>query len=104
MRVQHFSLDKLIDAYENSDYIEYSQLFSKDVRKILTKSVFLAGNKKIKYDLGKYISREYLGFLKENEMTVFLWKAQFTKTQNDVLVRLTLSKQNGKNMVMGFYY
>jgi len=97
-------MDNILDGMKSEDYMKYSRDFAKIMKGALPKEKFLTGNEQIKIIFGQYVSREYLGFLKKGNMTLVLWKARFDKTTDHVLIKLTLSKQDGKYLVTGLFF
>jgi hypothetical protein len=54
--------------------------------------------------LGKYQSRTYLGFLQKGNFTVVLWRGRFSASDDDVLIKLVLSKRGDKVLVTGLWF
>jgi len=54
--------------------------------------------------LGKYKSKEYLGFLNQERYTIVLWKGKFAESNNDILIKLVLSKRQDKTVVVGLWF
>jgi len=69
-----------------------------------SKEAFLKSNKQIELLMGSYESRKYLGFLKKSDMTIVLWKGTFDNTQDDVLIKLVISKRKDKYLVTGLWF
>ncbi len=97
-------LDSILDGMKTNDYTKYSKDFDDTMKNALPKEAFLAANKQIRDYMGEYKSREYLGFLKKNNMTVILWKSVFDKSEDEFLVKLIISKQKDKYLVTGLWF
>lgn len=97
-------LDNILKGMKTSDYASYSRDFNNTMKKGLPEKKFLAVNQQIRNQLGDYKSREYLGFLKKRGMTVVLWKSTFDKSKDDILIKLTVSKQKDKYLVTGLWF
>ncbi len=97
-------LNRILTGIKENNYKIYSSDFSDTVKNAVTPKKFTADNEQIEKALGSYLSREYLGYLCVNNMNVVLWKAHFSKTSNDVLVKLVLSRIDGKVAVMGLFF
>jgi hypothetical protein len=104
LKVAEPIMDKLLYSIKVNDYTKCIQLCSEDLQKRLTKKSFEKSVEKW-YDLyGKRTSIEYIGFLNKNNLTVVLWKAQYEKTKNHVMIKLVLTKQNGKIIIVDILY
>jgi hypothetical protein len=97
-------LDNILAGYETHNYTKYSKDFSESLRSVLPEEKFKASGEQIEKVLGKYESREYLGFLNREGLTLVLWKGRFEKAESDILIKLTLSKNGRKNEVEGLYF
>ena len=97
-------IDTILTGMKTEDYAMYSKDFDETMKEALTEEAFLAANKQILESMGDYKSREYLGFLNQGEMTVILWKGTFDKTDNDLLIKLVVSKREDKHLVAGLWF
>jgi hypothetical protein len=97
-------LDNILDGFNKKSYARYSKDFSVELISQLSEETFLQTVEQIKTHLGDYQSRQYLGFLSRDDMTLVLWKGRFEKMDADVLIKLTLSQNGRKNEVEGLYF
>ena len=97
-------LDNILEGIQNSDYTKYSQDFAIFLKESITKEKFLETNTLIANKIGKFKSRQYLATLNQNGMKMVLWKGNFDKTDDDVLIKLYLSKQDDKYIVAGLWF
>ena len=97
-------LDTILTGMKTENYATYSKDFDETMKEALPEEAFLAANKQILESMGEYKSREYLGFLNKGEMTVILWKGTFDKTDDHLLIKLTLSKREDKCLVTGLWF
>ena len=97
-------LDNILDSIKTDNYVKYVKDFDETMKEAMSETMFVASNQQIQLLFGKYLSRDYLGFLKRGSMTVVLWKARYDKTENDVLIKLTLSKRGDKSLVTGLFF
>jgi hypothetical protein len=97
-------LDMILAGMKAEDYAMYSKDFDQTMKEALTEETFLAANKQILESMGEYKSHKYLGFLNKGEMTVILWKGTFDKTDDHLLIKLTLSKREDKCLVTGLWF
>jgi hypothetical protein len=82
-------IDNIISQLEDEKIPKYADFDEKTKKEILTFNQRVTGN------LGSYQSREYLGFLNQNDKTIVIYKAAFEKTKNDVLLTTVISKKAG---------
>ena len=97
-------LDNLMAGFNNDNYAQYSRDFEAALREAMPEAKF----KQVRSDLiekfGKFKSKKYLGFLNQQNHTVVLYKAAFDGTQNDILIRLVLDRQQDKVKVAGLWF
>jgi len=97
-------LDNILDGIMTKDYAKYSRDFEDTMKEVVTQEAFLKSNRQIQNRIGSYKSRTYLGFLKKGNMTLVLWKGKFDKTEDDVLIKLVVSKRKGRYLVTGLWF
>lgn len=97
-------LDNILEGFEKNDYPLYSRDFDDTLLDMVTDAKFQETDSWLENNLGKYQSRQYLGFLQKGKMTVILWKGRFDKSSDDILIRLVVSKRRGKDLVTGLWF
>ncbi len=97
-------LDNLLGGLNKGNYAQYSKDFDDALREALPEKKFLQVRQDIIERWGKYQSKNYLGFLNQQNYTVMLWKGTFDGTKNDVLIRLVLAKRQDKVVVAGLWF
>jgi hypothetical protein len=97
-------LDNIFEGFKTSDYARYSKDFDDTLKEAISQRKFFEVSGQIKNSIGNYQSREYLGFLVKGKMTVILCKGRFDKSEDDVLIRLVVSKRGNKNLVTGLWF
>jgi len=97
-------LDNILTGIKENNYDKFSRDFDGDLRKSLTKQYLVTVRANMDQNLGKYISRQYLGQLKKGARILILWKASFDGTKNDVLIQLFLTKKDSKYQVTGVLF
>lgn len=97
-------LDTLIKGLQTNDYAKYSSQLDPTNKEIMPENKFIQANAQIENKMGECISREYLGFLNQSNMTVVLFKARFSKINDDVLAKLVISKIGGKYFATGLWF
>ncbi len=96
-------LKSILEGMRNDDYSVYSAHFAEGLKKELTEEKFKKTNEAIKKQLGNCSEHQFLGKMKKNVFDVFLWKAQFTGTEDESLIRLVLGQVDDQYRVFGFW-
>jgi hypothetical protein len=97
-------LDSLLKGFDTGNYELYSKYFDDTLKDMVSKQKFLQTRDKIFKSIGKFESRSYLGFLRHGKATVVLWKAKFSKSPDDVLIKLVLSRRGDQVKVLGLWF
>jgi len=97
-------LDNILKGMAEADFDAYVRDFGEAVRNVIDKDGFHKSLKATKALFGQYKSRTYLGFFNKRKMTVVLWKARFDGTDDDVIIKLVLSKNGDKIEVGGLWF
>lgn len=97
-------LDTVLTGLNNGNYSLYSRYFDGTLKDAVTKKKFSQVRANIMKKLGKYQSRTYLGFLQKGNFTVVLWRGRFSASDDDVLIKLVLSKRGHKVLVAGLWF
>lgn len=97
-------LDNLLAGFNAGDYAKYSRDFDDTLMEALSEKKFKNVRDDILKKMGKYQSRQYLGYLNQNRVTVALWKGKFGNTDNDILIKMMVSKRKDKNVVVGLWF
>jgi hypothetical protein len=97
-------LVNLLAGFNDGNYAKYSRDFSPTLLEAISAKKFQQVREDILKKIGKYQSRQYLGFYQYNRTTVVLWKGRFSDTDNDVLIKLVVSKRKDKNLVVGLWF
>ena len=97
-------LNNLLAAFKDGNYAQYSRDFDEAMREAIPEKKFQQVRDNLTEKLGKFKSKKYLGFLNQQPHTIVLWKAAFDGTQNDILIKLVLSKRQDKVAVAGLWF
>uniref|UniRef100_A0A7V4LDH3 DUF3887 domain-containing protein n=1 Tax=Desulfobacca acetoxidans TaxID=60893 RepID=A0A7V4LDH3_9BACT len=97
-------LNNLLEGYNKGDYAQYARNFDDTLREAVTEKKFLQVRQELMKKLGEFKNKEYLGFLNQQRYTVVLWKSKFSATEDDILIRLVLSRRPDKVVVVGLYF
>ena len=97
-------LDNILEAFRTGDYEQYCRDFDNTLKESVSEKKFRQVREWLQNTLGKYQYKKYLGFLKKGRMSVVLWKAKFDKSEDDVLIKLVVSKRGDKYLVTGLWF
>lgn len=97
-------LDGVLTGYNEGNYGLYSKNFDDTLKDAVTEKKFQQVRGEILKKVGKYQSRTYLGFLKQGNFSVVLWKGRFSAADGDVLIKLVASKRGDKVQVTGLWF
>ena len=91
-------LNNILDGIKTGNAEKYSKDFKASRR------MFMQKYDQVQAQIGNWKGYQYLGFLNRETETIVLWKGHFTKTDNDVLIKMAISKENGKYLVVGLWF
>jgi hypothetical protein len=97
-------VDNLLTGFNQGDYAQYSRDFDDTLREAIPEKKFQQVRADILKKLGKFKEKKYLGFLNQQAHTMVLWKGAFSGTSDDVLIKLVLSRRQGKVQVVGLWF
>lgn len=97
-------LDNLLAGYNKGNYAQYAKHFDDTLREAISEKKFLQVRQELMKKLGKFTEKEYLGFLNQKRYTAILWKAKFAATEDDILIKLVLSKRSERTVVVGLFF
>lgn len=97
-------MDNILQGMANDDYLQYTRDFDQQLKAVMSKKRFIAKRKEIYDWVGGYLYREYLGFTNIQGSTVVFWKGSFDRSKDDILIRLTISQDQGVYSVKGLFY
>lgn len=98
-------LDNILKGFKERDYDAYIRDFAPSLKESTSPQKFIKTDKTIKKTIGSCLGKTYLGFLSRGDMTVVLWKAKFSKTKEDVLIKLVMKKnKKGRDLVKGLWF
>ncbi len=97
-------LDNLLSGFNDGDYARYSRDFDATLKEAIPEKKFQDNRRALLQKLGKFQSRQYLGYLNQNQYSVILWKGRFAGTPDDVLIRLVASKRGDRLVVIGLWF
>lgn len=95
-------LDRMLKGINKGDYTLYSGNFFKGLKDQVKEKDFKTLNDDLKKQIGEYKSRKFMDILNKKLVDIFVWKAKFTKTDEDVMIRLFLIEDEGQYKVSSF--
>ena len=102
--VSNTELNSILKGIATKDYDLYAKDFSDKMKRAQTEENFLKLCQSIEDSLGQLKSTEYLGYYRAEGDIISLFKAGFSKTDDDVLIRLVLDFKNQKEQVAGLWF
>jgi len=97
-------LDTMMEGFAKGNYGLYAKDFDDTLKELISEEKFSKTRKEIMNKFGNYKSRTYLGFLTKGKTTQVMWKGKFDKGDDDVLIRLAVSRRGDRNRVLGLYF
>ena len=97
-------ITSIMKSIESQNYDQYSKNFSEKMKSTQKPDDFLALCKKMDSSLGKLVSIDFIGYFIQGNDTIALFKAKYSKTGDDVLVRLVLDLNSPKQNVVGLWF
>ncbi len=97
-------MDNILEGMKNNDYAAYIKDCDDTLKETMTQDVFAKAAAQLKANLGDYTGKQYLGFLTKGQMTLVLWKAQYTQAGEDVLIKIVISKRADKYLITGLWF
>jgi hypothetical protein len=87
-----------------TDYDTYVAHFDTTMKESISPERFQQISRQIKEMFGLYLYREYLGFINKADFTTVLWRGVFDKSDNDVLIRLVVSRRDDSVVITGLWF
>ena len=98
-------IDSVIDGVSSNNYELYSRDFTEQNKKYFNINVFKQAAAAVKKELGEFESKIYVGFWIKGDYTILLWKARYTKTKDDILLEMYITKtKEGSYMIAAYKY
>lgn len=95
-------VENVITGLDLGNYEMYTRDFTDESKKSFTKEIFKDAYKAVDSNLGKIKTKQYLGNYQKNEYWVLLWKARYSKTNEDILLELYVKKVGNNYKVAAF--
>jgi hypothetical protein len=94
-------IESVIKGLSTNDYDLYSRDFTKQNKKYFNVTVFKQAAAAVKKELGEYTSKTFVGFWIKGNYTILLWKTRFTKTKDDILIEMYVTKTTSDTYEIG---
>lgn len=94
--------DSVINGLDSGNYEMYVMDFTDESKKSFTNEIFQDAHKAVDSHLGKIKTKQYLGSYQKNEYWVLLWKAKYSKANEDILLELYVKKVRNTYKVAAF--
>ena len=97
-------LDNILQGFAEDNYNMYVKDFDITLKESISEVRFGEIDAQILGWVGKYLYREYLGFLNKGETTIVFWKGVFDQENDDVLIKMVISKRNSNYLITGLWF
>ena len=94
--------DNVLSGYNSGDYAQFSENFDAVMLQAETEDVFLQTRSQIMSKLGKYISRQTPGVVKQNNMYIVFYNARFEQ-EDGVTIRIVF-QPDGEHKLTGLWF
>lgn len=97
-------LDNVLKGFSKDDYFLYAQDFDGKLKETITAERFQEIRQDVFKGIGAYLYREYLGFINKGSITIIFWKGVFDKTQDEMLIKMIVTRENGQYLITDLVY
>jgi hypothetical protein len=97
-------IEEIIQGISEGDYALYSRQFSRPMKESQTRESFLELQRNLQKTIGKFQSLQYLGFYAQHGNLIALFKARFSKDEDDVVIRLVIEGYGADSKVTGLWF
>jgi hypothetical protein len=95
----------VMTALEKGDIAAFTRDFDDAMKSKFTREEFDRLKSSIDATMGRMTGITYLGFIEKKDFTIALWKGTFEKTQEEIAVKLVLSRNAGGDyQVSGLWF
>ncbi len=94
--------DNVLNGYNSGDYAQFSENFDAVMLQAETEEVFLQTRAQIMSKLGKYISRQSPGVVKQNNKYIVFYNARFEQ-EDGVTIRIVF-QPDGEHKLTGLWF
>jgi hypothetical protein len=94
-------LQNMLDGGYALNYSKFSRDFSHGMRSTIPEDLFAEQSIAVNRARGQCVSRQPLGVLRKNKTALIVWSAHFDKSNDDMLVQLKVTYDDGKLAITG---
>ena len=95
-------VEGVTNGLDSGNYEMYTKDFTDESQKSFTSEIFKDAHHAVDANLGKIKAKQYLGSYQKNGYWVLLWKAKYSKTNEDVLLELYVKKVGNTYKIAAF--
>ncbi|MCP4179946.1 MAG: hypothetical protein GY756_19470 [bacterium] len=95
-------LPSLVKGLETNNYSLFTRDFTPKAKEFFDKDAFKQADKALKDKLGEFKNKEFFGEYTKGEFHILLWKAQYSKTSDDILFQMYVKKIDNTYKVAAF--
>ncbi len=96
-------LDNILEAHEKKKYDLFIRNLQQEMREKISEKQFHLAAKETHKRLGQYQNRQFLAGLRRDDRPMLVWKAKFSRSENDILMTLVLDQQDSEVVVNWFW-
>ncbi|MES9856253.1 MAG: hypothetical protein ABW166_06590 [Sedimenticola sp.] len=96
-------LDDILRAHEKKKYELFTRHLGSKQRENITEQQFLGAAQETNKRLGSYKSRRFLAGLRRGDLPMLLWAANYSNSEDDIMISLVLDQQ-GDNVVVNWFW
>jgi hypothetical protein len=94
-------IDSICRGISTGNYPLYSRDFTEKHKEHFDIKMFNDAHNAVNEKLGDYKGIKYIGFWKKRDTDILLWKARFSGTEDDILVKMYVTKIDGTYKIVG---
>jgi len=95
-------IPSIIDGLSNDNYAMYSRDFDAKNKEYFNKELFEDAAKAVKEKLGEFKEITYVGIWTKGNYHIAMWKAKYTKSEDDIIMQMYISKEGGTYKIAAF--
>lgn len=85
---------KALHAHQTGNYAAYRAVITDNLAAMVSEEAFVQAYKEVSPLLGQMKSKKFLSSLRRGEDPVLLYKAKFTRTDDDILIQVTFKNHS----------
>lgn len=97
-------VENMLQGIKEENYAKFSQDFNGTMKSSMPEAAFKELTAALKQKIGTYNSKNLWKTQKDNNFTVFIYKAKFDKESGDVITTVSIDFTGSKPVVGGLYF